>query len=312
MTQATIAIITCRRPEGLKRLLTALSAQRVTPDTDLDILVVDNACQDEIKDLVATANGTCPFPISYEREPQSGIVYARNKCVSCFLETDSQCLLFIDDDEWPANETWAQDLLKAQVLHQADIVASHVVSVGEPGTPPWALELMYGKPRTREGQPMPIFYTGNLLICRKVLETIRPAFDERFAMTGASDYHFALKCTRAGFKAIYTDAPVIEEFPRDRATLKWFIRRGFRSGIGYTRSHLFEDGLLKTLGRGALMSVLRVGKGAVNSLAGIVMFDKTRLVDGLFRFASATGTLAGFFGLTYHEYQDRHENQSPQ
>lgn len=309
MTNATIAIITCRRPEGLRRLLTSLALQKTVEALALDILVVDNACQPEIEALVHELDAACPFPIIYKQEPSPGIVSARNRCVSCFLETDSEFLLFIDDDEWPESKTWAQDMIQAQKRHGADIIASHVVSVGEPGTPDWALELMYGKNRMQEGQSMPIFYTGNLLIRRNVLETIQPAFDARFAMTGASDYHFALKCLNAGFKAAYTDAPVIEEFLKDRARIKWFVRRGYRSGIGYTRSHLFEDTLGKTIARCLLMSALRFGRGILNLLAGIVTVDKTRFVDGLFRLASATGTLVGFLGVKYNEYQERHEKQ---
>jgi succinoglycan biosynthesis protein ExoM len=307
MPTATIAIITCRRPEGLTRLLETLACQKTDAGTELDILVVDNACQDKVKNLVQELTDTCPFPICYEQEPRSGIVHARNKCISYFLESDSEFLLFIDDDEWPESETWAQDMLRAQSRHQTDIVASRVASVGEPGTPDWALQLMYGKNRMQEGQSMPIFYTGNLLIRRNVLEAVQPAFDERFAMTGASDYHFALKCLRAGFKAVYTDAPVLEEFPKDRARIKWFVRRGFRSGIGYTRSHLFEEGLWKTIARCLVMSVLRFGKGILNLFAGILTVDKTRFVDGLFRLASTTGTLVGFLGIKYNEYQERHK-----
>lgn len=307
MKKATIAIITCRRPDGLRRLLHALARQISTDDTKLDILVVDNACQPEIEELVRKHGETCPFPIRYDSEPRSGIVHARNKCVDLFLDSDNEFLLFIDDDEWPESETWVLDMVQAQERNGADIVASHVVSVGEPGTPDWALRLMYGENKMREGQPMPVFYTGNLLIRRHVLETIRPAFDERFAMTGASDYHFALKCLRAGFKAVYTNAPVIEEFPKNRARIRWFVRRGFRSGIGYTRSHLFEDNLGKTIARCLLMSALRFGKGIFNLLAGIVTVDKTRFVDGLFRLASATGTLVGFLGVKYNEYQERHD-----
>ena len=42
--EATIAIITCRRPAWLKRLLTSLTKQKVGDDISLNILVVDNAC----------------------------------------------------------------------------------------------------------------------------------------------------------------------------------------------------------------------------------------------------------------------------
>ena len=245
-TSATIEIITCRRPIWLKRLLESLIKQTVDSNTQLNILVVDNASEQAALDVVNDVAAISPFNITYACEETPDIVAARNKCVTKFLQTDAQYLFFIDD-EWPAEDTWAQHLLDKQKTYHADVVTSHILSIGEPSTPSWAVELIYGKNPLKEGDTVDKFYTNNLLICRHVLEKITPAFDKRFAMTGASEYHFALKCTKAGFKAFYTDAPVIEEFPKSRATVKWFLRRGFRSGMGFTRSHLFEDSFFSTL-----------------------------------------------------------------
>jgi len=77
-----------------------------------------------------------------------------------------------------------QDLLNKQKEYQVDILTSHVISVGEESTPKWAIKLIYGKNSFQEGDLAPVFYTNNLLISRKTLETVNPAFDERFAMTG--------------------------------------------------------------------------------------------------------------------------------
>ncbi|QOL26487.1 glycosyltransferase family 2 protein [Thalassotalea sp. LPB0316] len=303
---ATIAIITCRRPEWLERLLTALTKQVVDASITLDILVVDNACQDEAKQVVDSVNELSPFPITYQTESTPGIVAARNKCVSYFLTTDKQFLFFIDDDEWPSDEHWANNMLSAQVKYQADVVTSHVISVGEAGTPAWAIDLIYGKNPYSEGVSVPTFYTGNLLLTRKVIEKFNPLFDQRFAMTGASDYHFALKALKQGVKAVYTDAPVIEEFPASRANVKWFIKRGFRSGIGYTRSHLFEEPVLKAIARSSALSAVRFIRGLGYLLLGAVTFNKTTFVNGLFRIASSIGTIAGFFGIKHDEYNTIH------
>jgi glycosyltransferase involved in cell wall biosynthesis len=305
-TIATIAIITCKRPSWLKRLLQSLSEQIVTPETVLDILVVDNACDIDTENVVNEIKETSPFPINYQIEPIKGIVAARNKCVNLFLDTESEFLIFIDDDEWPANNNWASLLIHKQHNYKADIVTSHVVSVGEEGTPSWAIDLIYGKNSLTEGEQITKYYTNNLLIKRNVLEKITPAFDTRFAMTGASDYHFALKCTKAGFKAFYTDAPVIEEFPKSRAKVKWFLRRGFRSGIGYTRSHLFEDAHSTAITKGISMAAVRCLRGLFYCLKGIITLNKTTFVDGLFRLCSSAGTLAGFVGIKHNEYNKIH------
>ncbi|GAA6173998.1 glycosyltransferase family 2 protein [Colwellia sp. KU-HH00111] len=307
-TSATIAIITCRRPIWLKRLLESLTKQNIDDSTVLNILVVDNASEQTTVDVVNEVSSLSPFKITYACEKTPGIVAARNKCVTEFLQTDAQYLFFIDDDEWPAEESWAQNLLNKQKEYNADVVTSHILSVGEPGTPEWAVELIYGKNPLQEGETVNKFYTNNLLICRHVLEQINPAFDKRFAMTGASDYHFALKCTKAGFKAFYTNAPVIEEFPKSRATVKWFLRRGFRSGIGFTRSHLFEDSLFSAIFFCLTMASVRLVRAIGYFLLGIVTLNKTTLVNSLFRFCSFAGTIAGFFGIKHEEYKTIHGN----
>jgi glycosyltransferase involved in cell wall biosynthesis len=305
-THATIAIITCRRPLWLKRLLESLIKQQVSNNINLDILVVDNAGEESTLDVVNEIALTSPFTIKYHHEETPGIVFARNRCVNEFLKTASENLFFIDDDEWPESNEWAQKLLDKQIEYNADVMTSHVISVGGEGTPEWAIDLIYGKNKLVEADKVSVFYTNNLLISRTVLEKVNPPFDNRFAMTGASDYHFALKCQKAGFNAFYTNAPVLEEFPKSRATVKWFLKRGFRSGIGFTRSHLFEDSLIKAIIHCTLMSVVRCIRGIGYCIIGAVTLNKTTFVDGLFRLCSAAGTIAGFFGIKHNEYNTIH------
>ena len=304
--KATIAIITCRRPKWLQRLLEALIKQKVDSGTELDIIVVDNAGEEAVEEVVSQVIADSPFQINYFHEAQPGIVFARNRCVTEFLKTDSQNLFFIDDDEWPEADSWAQNLLNKQKEYQVDIITSHVISVGEESTPQWAIQLINGKNQFKEADLAPVFYTNNLLISRKTLETVTPAFDKRFAMTGASDYHFALKCKKAGFVSRYTVAPVLEEFPKSRATVKWFLKRGFRSGIGFTRSHLFEESISKAIFRCLIMSGVRLLRGLGYFLLGVVTLNKTTVVDGLFRICSSVGTIAGFFGIKHNEYDTIH------
>jgi succinoglycan biosynthesis protein ExoM len=305
-TQVTIAIITCWRPLWLQRLLESLIKQQVSDNIKLNILVVDNAGEKTTVDVVNQVSEKSNYPINYFHESSPGIVFARNRCVEEFLKTDAQNLFFIDDDEWPESEQWAQKLLDKKTEYNADVVTSHVISVGGEDTPSWAIDLIYGKNNLVEGDSVKVFYTNNLLLSRKVLEQVNPAFDKRFAMTGASDYHFALKCQKAGFNAFYTNAPVIEEFPKSRATVKWFMKRGFRSGIGFTRSHLFEDSLIKTVLYCTAMSAIRLFRGIGYCILGMVTLNKTTFVDGLFRLCSSAGTIAGFFGIKHNEYNTIH------
>ncbi|WP_371375736.1 glycosyltransferase [Thalassotalea aquiviva] len=283
-----------------------MQKQQTKADILLDILVVDNACDPDCEADIAAMNKTATLPIYYVTEKQTGIVAARNKCVQHFLTTSAQYLLFIDDDEWPKDNDWALKLLDTAKNYQADVVTSHVISVAGKNTPQWATELIYGENHFKSGQKLPTFYTNNVLIKRPVLERFYPPFDFRFAKTGASDFHFALKCAKQGIYAIYADAPVLEEFPNSRATLSWFLKRGLRSGIGYTRSHLFEDSLLRVLIRAVVFSILRSIRGLGDVLLGTLSLKKSRLYRGLFRISSALGTLLGLFGFKHNEYVKVH------
>jgi succinoglycan biosynthesis protein ExoM len=301
-----VAIITCRRPDGLGRLLSELRDQR-SEACRFEILVVDNDSSRSGKPVVARHVDGNSTRLIYVHEPQQGIVFARNRCVEVFLESDHDALVFIDDDEWPARSNWLETLTAAWDGSRADIVTSHVVSIGGSDVPAWALEILYGKHHPRSGANVTKFYTNNLLLSRRVLEAVRPAFDARFAMTGASDYHFCLKCIRSGFSAIYANAPVKEEFPAERATVAWFVKRGFRSGVGHTRSHLFEEGWTIAGIKAIYLSAGRFALGCGFLVKGVVTVDKADRVKGLFRVASAVGAIAGLVGVTHDEYRTAHE-----
>ncbi|MGI9423653.1 MAG: glycosyltransferase family 2 protein [Hyphomicrobiaceae bacterium] len=306
MTSAVVAVITHSRPKGLERLLVALSKQKVGKPHDVQVLVVDNACDPEIRTLVDGIGQTCPFQLTYSEEARRGIVAARNRCVDIFLQTDAECLLFIDDDSWPVGDDWIQSMIDARSEFNADIVAGGVRSLSGAGAPGWANHIIHDFGGRADGTIVRAFYTSNLLISRTVLERVSPAFDSRFDMTGGSDYHFSVKCSKAGFKAVYADAQVEEEFPRSRANVRWFLLRGYRSGIADTRAHIIEDGLAVALTRSAFMASVRFARGVSFLGFGLLTVSKARLVNGLFRIASSAGTVAGYFGATHREYDVIH------
>ncbi|MFK7829104.1 MAG: glycosyltransferase family 2 protein [Congregibacter sp.] len=300
-----ICIITFRRPEQLRRLLEALARQSYG-ELSVTITVVDN-------DPGGSAQAPCDgfsaesgLRLQYSLEPEPGIVAARNRCAAEFLKSNCSYMAFIDDDEWPAVDDWLVRLVRCAGAYSADIVAADVVSEARSEVPVWATEILYAASTASEGSAVEIFYTGNVLISRTVIENLSPPFDQRFALSGASDYHFALRCARAGYKAVHADAAVIEEFPLERATVPWFLKRGFRSGAGYTRSHLIEDAVLTVIPKCLALAGARLLMGAGLTLAGVLTFSKTRLVKGLFRCASAIGTVVGLGGFTYQEYQTLH------
>ncbi|MEM6483420.1 MAG: glycosyltransferase family 2 protein [Pseudomonadota bacterium] len=305
MTEVMVCVITMKRPDQLGLLLNALGAL-ATSSFGYSITVVDNdkagSAHDVCKDYLAKG----PVALHYEIEPEPGIVAARNRCVSIFLGSSAQRLVFIDDDELPQSADWLENMVACSDRYSADIVVADVLSSSSSNIPTWATEILYSPSNCPEGTPKDVFYTGNLLLTRKVLETVTPAFDQRFALTGASDYHFAIRCGKAGFQAVFADAPVLEEFPASRATVRWFMRRGYRSGAGHTRSHLIEDGAFLVFPKSLVLSLVRFALGSALLVRGTLSANKTYLVKGLFRWSSALGTIAGLGGWMHQEYGELH------
>ena len=306
--KALISIITYKRPNGLKRLLQALQEQKIEPGLSTEILVIDNDCTGENPKVVAELEPKAKIKINIIQAPIKGIVSARNKAVEYFLETDFTCLVFIDDDEWPSESSWLQTLVNTQIETNADIVTSRMFVLAENSSYKWVEKVFGSNTHIRKKvSPTRRFYTNNLLIMRKVLEVIKPAFDLRFAFTGSSDLHFCIKCLNAGFTAIYTPhAPVKEFYPASRSNLRWFFLRGYRAGEGATRANLYEGKIPNAYFYCLSMFVLRLGRGFYNAVFGITTFDKALFARSLLQIGSGIGTLGGLFGISYEEYKTIH------
>jgi succinoglycan biosynthesis protein ExoM len=306
MPKVCIAIITYKRPKGLEKLLDALKSQQ-TEGLDIKIFVVDNDCTGENSKVIGSMSHSYPYQLKLVEESQRGIVSARNRAVDEFLKSDAEVLVFIDDDEWPVSNDWLMRLVDTQKEESCDIVYSDVYIVPESKKVRWVQDAFRIKKEKKEVAETTKFYTNNLLISRNVLEEISPAFDERFALTGSSDLHFAVKCTKSGFIAVHTPfAPVQEIFPDSRATLKWFFLRGYRSGEGATRANIYEGEFpvihLKCIGMGgarfiyALWQFIKAG----------ILLNKGILANAIFRLGASLGTFGGFLNLKYHEYKVTH------
>ncbi|PSR52885.1 glycosyl transferase family 2 [Adhaeribacter arboris] len=303
-----IAIITFKRPRGLKHLLKTLQSQEVSDAIQVEILVVDNDCTGETPKIIAELASTASFKLNLVEEPENGIVSARNKAVDFFLQTSFQALVFIDDDEWPSNTTWLQTLVNTQIQTQADIVTSLVHVIAKDSSKKWVEKVLdYGSHIKKNVGPTNRFYTNNLLLMRRVLEVINPAFDIRFAFTGSSDLHFCIKCRQAGFKAVFTpDAPVQEYYPISRSSLRWFFLRGYRAGEGATRATLYEGTFPFAYFYCLAMSGVRFVRGIFNIVIGLTTVDKAIIARSFLQVGSALGTLGGLFGMSYQEYKTIH------
>src|SRR5829696_7619321 len=84
-TRVAVCVITCQRPEGLKRLIYGLNdltfEKCETPD--LEIVVVDNDPAGSACAFCESIRSDLRWPLKCDVEPRRGIPFARNKAVAC-------------------------------------------------------------------------------------------------------------------------------------------------------------------------------------------------------------------------------------
>lgn len=290
-TRIAVTVATRGRPTGCVRLVDALLAQTLPREHQLQVIVVDNA-----------ADGSeLHFPrderVTVVREPRTGIPFARNQGVRQALEW-ADVIVFIDDDEVPADGWWLGALVDALVIEGADMATGPVRARFCDDSPRWIRRhpIFLDKERCVR-QPLSKAYTSNLAVRSDVFHDLDRWFDERLRYCGGSDTEFTQRAVQAGARIVWADtAVVVEDVPRSRATVQWVLRRSRRLGANRVqrlrlRQASARSRALYTIGAGVEMCA--GGLGALLT----PLLGRHRGLIALGRAARGLGTLlagAGF------------------
>jgi glycosyltransferase involved in cell wall biosynthesis len=252
-----VAICTCRRPEGLARLLDAL--QGIDADDALSVVVVENDESRQGAELCRQVAAGYRWPLHCVIEPAFGISYARNRAVTESLRHAPDFIAMLDDDEWPEKQ-WLRELLRIQRATDADAVGGPVVPhFAHPGTY-WAnFRSYYGlDQRLPDGARCTLYGAGNVLVRRICFEDAMPEpFNPAFALSGGEDLVFFQRLAIRGFRMHWSTKALVHEYvPPERMTMRWLKDRQRRRGcLNIASQRLLEPGpyreairLLKTLG----------------------------------------------------------------
>lgn len=299
-----ICVCTYRRPEGLARLLEALT--RIDrPEAELHLVVVDNACEPQTRALCEDALPRLRMRLRCVEEPRRGVTFARNRAVDEALALRADFLAFLDDDDVP-DPDWLVALLRCQRVSGAELVFGTWRLAEEVQVPPRLAHLKYYRPHdytktNRFGIPAPAG-TGNVLISGEFLARMaerEPVFDPSLAFVGGSDTDFFVRAVRAGARQhMCLDSVVRGYWSPDRATLRGILRRSHTHG--YTGAFLdLKYGRVRR-GRAVLRTLARIGKLCLRAIGGLA--DPTRRVDALFAIAKETGKLKCYLGRGHAYY----------
>jgi succinoglycan biosynthesis protein ExoM len=302
-----ICIISFKRPNGLRRLLTEVNKLEFikNPDVRIKLIVIDNDCNASAMNVCNEIRPQMRWTLEYFVEPERGIPSARNSAIY-HAGKEPDFIAFIDDDEVP-EQNWLDELLYVQDAYRADAVVGPVISKFEDKVPQWVIKgNFYQRKRNKTGEIRKSANTGNVLIRNEVIQKEGLTFNKKFALTGASDDYFFREFAKKGFKIIWADSAIIYEFvPSSRINLRWLMQRSYRGGLYFTFIQL-------QINPGKKLILIRVFKGGIRIIYGIsvmiisIFRGYHTFVSGAQSVALGCGTFAGLFGFKYNEYNKIH------
>lgn len=228
-----VTLPTFRRPEHLA--LTLASLERQTIAGEFAVIVMEN-------DTPAN-EGLEAARAFFETGRLSGLVVCvpeRGNCSAynagwetALAEFPGMEFLAVIDDDEIANPEWAQRLLATARLLGTDFVGGPQVPVFADEAGERLRRHPVFRPQYERTGRVPILYSsGNVLVARRVLETMpRPFLHPGFNFLGGGDSDFYARSRRAGFTFGWcAEAVVHETMPARRTEFSWLHARGLRNG----------------------------------------------------------------------------------
>jgi GT2 family glycosyltransferase len=304
MVSVVLAICTCRRPEGLRRLLDAVAT--LETEAALSVVVVDN---DAAGAGLAVCEALAPayrWPLLATLEPQRGISYARNRAVALALARQPAFIAMLDDDEWPC-PAWLRVLLQVQAETGADVVAGPVLPEFSRQPPAWMRrEGLFGTEQQPDRSRGVFYASGNFLARAACFQALMPTpFDPAFALSGGEDLVFFRQLAARGYQMVWAaDAHVLEIVPPSRMTLAWLKQRQYRRGnLNVIVQRMFAPGPFHELVRLAKTAALLSLSAGWYLLAWPHVESRRR---ALLQLCVAIGKIKAHLGLRHFEYTQIH------
>jgi len=297
-----VCVVTYRRPAGLVRLLSALSALHLDePAPELRVFVIDNDAEESARPRVEAVAADASLPILYRSEKRRGIPQARNAALAAAMGW-ADWIAFADDDDVPERD-WLRALLRTQRDTGADAVTGPCPPEYAVPAPGWVVAGgFFDAPAHPTGTRRHVAFTGNVLIRAASLAAMPALFDESLAQCGGEDSELFQRFVWAGNTIVWCDeARVRVRVPRWRMRLSWLLARAYRTGT--TEAYIARKRQAGLRTRAAL-----VGHGAyclckaIALLPGAVVRGRATAARELVLGGYGAGRIAGAFGLRYREY----------
>ncbi|MEX6508517.1 glycosyltransferase family 2 protein [Jiella sp. M17.18] len=307
--EAVVTLPTFRRPEHLLLTLSSLRDQKT--DRPFAVIVMEN-------DAGGRAGLAAAAPL-FEGGALQGLVLIAHERGNCAAYNAGwttalerfpamRNLLVIDDDE-VAHEEWVERMCRTATELGVDLVGGPQLPRFEPDAKAGFGRHPVFTPHYHATSAVPIlFSSGNVLITRRVLETMgAPFLDTAFNFVGGGDSDFYSRCREKGFSFGWcAEAPVYETVPARRTEFSWLNARSLRNGALSTMIEARRRGGPNARARRLAKSAALLAASPLRSLA---LGVKTRsAVIGLYHVQVALGRFFGEFGQVNEQYRRPEQN----
>ena len=302
MKNIVIGIPTYKRPILFKKLIESIFDSNLDKNyfDKVQIVVVDNDVDRTAESVSKALQGKCPEPFifHYFNYPKKGLTHVRNEIIKQALNFEPEYIAFVDDDEY-VTVNWLNELIKTMGDMNADMVLGPHLPVFEKKVPEYIAHWFYSH-SIETNTPMNLASTGNLLVKSKFLTDNQLRFDARFDQTGGEDTFFSVEAIKKGARIFWSsNAIVYETIPAKRATVKWLMRRIYRSATTFTYILKLEKAYFKLI-RKFIISVVYLSIGICGLL--LLPFSFKYKYWGLFKICEGLGGFAGMLNIRYKEY----------
>lgn len=306
-TMISVAIATFNREEGLRKLLAGLLLIDIPNDLQVSIVVADNSNEGNAREIVESFDTRGRWQLSYAHVPERGISFPRNQGIEFAINNHSRYLVYIDDDEVP-EKRWLVTLIDEITTTRCAAVTGAVKPVFEKH-PYWWIEkgMFFSLTNYPDKKPIEFASTGNIIIDMDIVKRLSLRFNPEFALSGGEDTFFFNELRVAGYETYFCkDAVIYEDVPTQRATLKWLLKRWYRTGN--------TDGLVEIqLGVGYLKTIRVLLGGMARIVYGIICgivklpllpFKNPAVFECIRIIMRGAGYIGASMGIVYLAYKD--------
>jgi len=299
-----ICIPTYKRSKMLENLLSTIFENTINKSliARISIIIADNdknkSAELSVHKFLNRTNGT--FSLSYFVYPVKGLADVRNELIRKAFNTKCNFFVFIDDDEF-VTKNWLDELLKTIIYNNADAARGPVFAV-KPEKVSKHIWCWFERENYPDNTELSTLTTGNIIFRRTSLEKYKVWFDSRFNASGSEDGYFGIEFLKKGAQLFWSEKAVTYEFiPNNRASLKWLIRRIYRTSGTYAYMlKLQEEYFLLT--KKAFVSVLYLIVGFIGLIALLTNIKKRYW--GVLKIAEGAGGITGAMSIRYKEYNN--------